>query len=123
MLEKRRIEAIAIGGLRTRIKVMVGGAPVTQKFAPDIGADGYASRCGLCSQIGKGGFTVNYEQLKSLALCETYHAAGSWGAIEGDLSFIDRKDLKWRSNRVRRVKRLQWFKPSCKALPSDRDSC
>jgi len=29
-------------GLRDKVKVMVGGAPVTQKFAMDIGADGYA---------------------------------------------------------------------------------
>jgi len=29
-------------GLRNRIKVMVGGAPVTQEFADEIGAEGYA---------------------------------------------------------------------------------
>lgn len=30
-------------GLRNKIKVMVGGAPVTQEFADEIGADVYAS--------------------------------------------------------------------------------
>jgi len=29
-------------GLRSKIKVMVGGAPVTQEFADEIGAEGYA---------------------------------------------------------------------------------
>jgi len=39
---KLTIEAIKESGLRDRVKVMVGGAPVTSKFAKDIGADGYA---------------------------------------------------------------------------------
>ena len=29
---------------------MIGGAPVTQKFADEIGADGYCSRRGECSR-------------------------------------------------------------------------
>lgn len=36
------VKAIAKAGLRDRIKIMVGGAPVTQDFADKIGADGYA---------------------------------------------------------------------------------
>jgi len=36
-------EAIKKAGLRDRLKIMVGGAPVSQDFADDIGADGYAS--------------------------------------------------------------------------------
>lgn len=36
------IEALKEAGLRNRVKVMVGGAPVTEKYAQDIGADGYA---------------------------------------------------------------------------------
>ena len=36
------IEAIAAAGLRTKVKVIVGGAPVSQKFSDEIGADGYA---------------------------------------------------------------------------------
>jgi 5-methyltetrahydrofolate--homocysteine methyltransferase len=39
---KRTIDALARAGLRGRVKVMVGGAPVSQTFADDIGADGYA---------------------------------------------------------------------------------
>ncbi len=36
------IDALKSGGLRDNVKVVVGGAPLTQKFADDIGADGYA---------------------------------------------------------------------------------
>jgi len=38
---KNVIEALKSKGLRSRVKVMVGGAPVDAKFAEKIGADGY----------------------------------------------------------------------------------
>ncbi|MCU0846054.1 MAG: corrinoid protein, partial [Spirochaetes bacterium] len=37
------VEALRASGLGDRVKVMVGGAPVTQAFADEIGAHGYAS--------------------------------------------------------------------------------
>jgi 5-methyltetrahydrofolate--homocysteine methyltransferase len=37
------VAALERGGLRDRVKVIIGGAPVSKKFAEDIGADGYAS--------------------------------------------------------------------------------
>ena len=36
------IDAIAAAGLRPNVKIIIGGAPVNQKFADEIGADGYA---------------------------------------------------------------------------------
>ena len=39
---KRTIDALMEAGLRDTVRVMVGGAPVTQTFADEIGADGYA---------------------------------------------------------------------------------
>ena len=39
---KRTIDALQKAGLRDRVKVMVGGAPVSQAYADEIGADGYA---------------------------------------------------------------------------------
>lgn len=36
------IDALTDAGLRDKVKIIVGGAPVTQLFADDIGADGYA---------------------------------------------------------------------------------
>lgn len=40
--QKKLIEAITEAGLRDKVKIMVGGAPVTESFAKEIGADGYA---------------------------------------------------------------------------------
>ncbi len=40
---KTTIEAMRTAGLRNNVKIMVGGAPVTQKYADEIGADGYSS--------------------------------------------------------------------------------
>jgi len=39
---KATIEALQEAGLRDKVKVMVGGAPLTQHYADEIGADGYA---------------------------------------------------------------------------------
>ncbi len=39
---KTTIEEIRKAGLRENVKVLVGGAPVTQEFADEIGADGYS---------------------------------------------------------------------------------
>jgi len=40
--QKNLIEALKEAGLREKVKVMVGGAPVTQSYAEQIEADGYA---------------------------------------------------------------------------------
>ena len=37
------IGALKDAGLRDKVKVMVGGAPVTQAYADEIGADGYGA--------------------------------------------------------------------------------
>ena len=39
---KRTIDALEKAGLRDQVKVMIGGAPVNQAYADEIGADGYA---------------------------------------------------------------------------------
>jgi uroporphyrinogen decarboxylase len=39
---KKTIDALKSVGLRDKVKVIIGGAPVTQAFAEQIGADGYA---------------------------------------------------------------------------------
>ena len=43
---KATIEALGAAGLRDNVRVMVGGAPVTQAFADEIGADGYGANAG-----------------------------------------------------------------------------
>ena len=40
--QKTLIEVLVKEGLRSGVKVMVGGAPVTRQWAEEIGADGYA---------------------------------------------------------------------------------
>ena len=40
--QKRLIDSLEEAGIRDKVKVMVGGAPVTAHFADQIGADGYA---------------------------------------------------------------------------------
>jgi methanogenic corrinoid protein MtbC1 len=51
--QKTVIDALSTAGLRDRVKVMVGGAPVTQKWASDIGADGYASDAVSAVELAK----------------------------------------------------------------------
>jgi len=40
--QKKLVEIIEGAGLKGQVKVMIGGAPVTDRFAEEIGADGYA---------------------------------------------------------------------------------
>ncbi|MEJ2263936.1 MAG: corrinoid protein [Anaerolineales bacterium] len=47
------IKALEEAGVRQRVKVMVGGAPVTQSFATQIGADGYASNAAAAAEMAK----------------------------------------------------------------------
>jgi len=39
---KTTIKALETAGLRSRVKILIGGAPVTQQYANEIGADGYS---------------------------------------------------------------------------------
>jgi len=39
---KTTMEALQQAGVRQQVKVLVGGAPITQKYADEIGADGYS---------------------------------------------------------------------------------
>jgi len=50
---KATIDALAEAGLRDKVKVIVGGAPVTQDFADEIGADGFAYDGGAAIDLCK----------------------------------------------------------------------
>ncbi len=50
---KNTIEALQQAGLRGQVKVMVGGAPVTETFARQIGADGYAPDASRAVMLAK----------------------------------------------------------------------
>ncbi len=47
------IEALEEAGLRDKVKVIIGGAPVTQKFSDEIGADGYAANASAAVEKAK----------------------------------------------------------------------
>ncbi len=50
---KKSLESIEEAGLRDSLKVIVGGAPVNQAFADEIGADGFAPDAGSASKMAK----------------------------------------------------------------------
>jgi 5-methyltetrahydrofolate--homocysteine methyltransferase len=50
---KKVIDLLAARGLRGEVKIMVGGAPVNEKFARDIGADGYGADAGSTVDLAK----------------------------------------------------------------------
>ncbi|MBI4306745.1 MAG: cobalamin B12-binding domain-containing protein, partial [Chloroflexi bacterium] len=49
----KTIQAFEDAGLRDQVKIMVGGAPVTARFAEDMGADGYGANAIECVERAK----------------------------------------------------------------------
>ena len=49
----RVIEALKAEGLRDKVKVMIGGAPITQEYADQIGADGYSTDAASAAELAK----------------------------------------------------------------------
>ena len=47
------IQALEEAGLRDKVKVMIGGAPITQDFADKVGADGFAPDAGSAARKAK----------------------------------------------------------------------
>ncbi len=47
------VKAMEEAGVRDKVKIMIGGAPVTQAFSDQIGADGYASNAASASELAK----------------------------------------------------------------------
>ncbi|MDP6747899.1 MAG: corrinoid protein [Candidatus Poribacteria bacterium] len=50
---EKTIEAFIDADLRDDVKIMIGGAPVTQEFADDMGADGYGKNAVECVELAK----------------------------------------------------------------------
>ena len=50
----KTIEAFEEAGLRDSVKIMLGGAPLTQAFADDMGADAYGGNAIACVDLAKG---------------------------------------------------------------------
>jgi 5-methyltetrahydrofolate--homocysteine methyltransferase len=47
------INALTEAGVRDQVKILVGGAPITQDFADNVGADGFAPDAGSASRVAK----------------------------------------------------------------------
>jgi corrinoid protein of di/trimethylamine methyltransferase len=56
---KTTIEAVNDAGLRDKVRVLIGGAPITQRYAEEIGADGY-------SENAPGAVSLAKQQMASL---------------------------------------------------------
>jgi 5-methyltetrahydrofolate--homocysteine methyltransferase len=54
--QKDVIDALKNAGLRDKVKVMVGGAPVTQSFADEIGADAYTPDAASAAEVCRAYF-------------------------------------------------------------------
>jgi len=50
---KATIEAFEKAGLRDKVKIIIGGAPVTQRYADEIGADGYGRDAAAAATLAK----------------------------------------------------------------------
>ncbi len=50
---EKTIAALVEAGVRDQVKVMIGGAPVTQQYADSIGADGYAADASRAVAVAK----------------------------------------------------------------------
>ena len=57
----KTIEAFIDADLRDDVKIMVGGAPVTQEFADDMGADGYGKDALSCVELAKNLLSAEVE--------------------------------------------------------------
>ena len=65
----RTIEAFEDEGMRDKVFIMVGGAPVTEEFAEDMGADGYGIDAISCVDLAKSFNESNKYTPKLLAFC------------------------------------------------------
>jgi 5-methyltetrahydrofolate--homocysteine methyltransferase len=50
---KTTIDALRQAGVRSQVKVLVGGAPITQRYADEIGADGYSDNAAGAVTLAK----------------------------------------------------------------------
>ncbi len=50
---KETVDALKAAGVRDQVKVMIGGAPVSDEYAKEIGADGYASDANSAVRLAK----------------------------------------------------------------------
>jgi 5-methyltetrahydrofolate--homocysteine methyltransferase len=53
------IQSLTEAGVREQVKIIIGGAPLTQDFADEVGADGFAPDAGSVARVAKTMVRVN----------------------------------------------------------------
>jgi 5-methyltetrahydrofolate--homocysteine methyltransferase len=66
---KTTIDALKQNGVRDKVKVLVGGAPVTKKFAEEIGADGYSDNAVGAVALAKAQLGITTDNRSAIQLC------------------------------------------------------
>jgi methanogenic corrinoid protein MtbC1 len=59
---RKTIDALKEAGVREKVKVFVGGAPVTRQFAEEIGADGYGENANVAVAMAREAAGVSARQ-------------------------------------------------------------
>jgi len=60
----KTIEALTEAGVRDKVKIMIGGAPIAQAFADQVGAGGYAESAGGASRLAKAPLEAKQDHLR-----------------------------------------------------------
>ncbi len=79
---KTNIDALIEAGLRDKVKVMVGGAPITEEYAMYIGADGFATEASTASRIAID-FIKNSDNSRYLLKSSEQADAKTYSRIQG----------------------------------------
>ncbi|MCP4168216.1 MAG: hypothetical protein GY759_20315 [Chloroflexi bacterium] len=79
---KTNIDALIEAGLRDKVKVMVGGAPITEEYAIHIGADGFATEASSASRIAID-FIKNPDNSQYLLKSSEQADARTYSRIQG----------------------------------------
>ena len=66
---KTTIEALQEAGVRDKVKVLIGGAPVTKRFAEDIGADGTSNNAVGAVVVAKLAMGIPVADVSGVHLC------------------------------------------------------
>ncbi|MBQ0125042.1 MAG: cobalamin-dependent protein, partial [Clostridiales bacterium] len=53
---KNVVDLCISAGIRDKVKIMVGGAPITDEFCKEIGADAYTADAASCAEVARSFF-------------------------------------------------------------------
>ena len=75
------IEGLVEVGRREHVKVLLGGAPVTQRFAARIGADGYASNAAAAARLARGWMGSDAQHSTARRTCDAFRSEPKPGRV------------------------------------------